>query len=62
MVEGETQLQQALVGLCLCTPSEGEAETRKNCTPSEGGTGMVEGETQLQQALVGVPILRTFGR
>ena len=24
MVAGETRLQQALVGLCLCTPSEGE--------------------------------------
>ena len=26
-------------GFCFCTPSEGEAKTRKNCTPSEGGTG-----------------------
>ena len=61
MVEGETQLQQALVGVPILR-TEGEMKTRGNCTPSEGGTGMVEGETRLQQALVGGPLLHTFGR
>ena len=49
-------------GVRFCTPPEGEAKMRKNCTPSEGGTDMVEGETQLQQALVEALHLRTFGR